>query len=350
MMVIKQHFIPQFILRNFATDQEKSHLNLFLINQERIVSNAKIRNQAERHYLYGKDQKLENSFSTVESSVAPIINKICTGEVNLSKDDESIVKLFIITQLFRTPTMANQLNELTNSVKTIFELDSKFRDILGEANICSDDISISIADPFKFFFSDIKTYFFLILDLHLTVIQSPRTQEFVIGEHPVILLNPYLCEKNYKRSKQALGQKGTVIVMPISPNKAIVLYDKIRYRILRGNPISEDDANNLNYCQFLKTNQCVYLSSFTNLDYLRTFSKKSCLFRMSNKLLQETLEEKKNGEGLLVEKLTRNGTIDLPIKQNFGFIRIFANAYLNDIGADILRETIISHPTQKKGS
>ncbi|MDT4761848.1 DUF4238 domain-containing protein [Sphaerochaeta sp. PS] len=346
-MVIKQHFIPQFLLRNFATDSDSLHLNLFLLKEERIITYAKIRNQAERQYLYGKDQKLESRFSKIEGSVAPLISKLCAEELKLTEEDDSYLKLFIVTQMFRTPTMVSQLNEFANSFKDLFDLDSKFKDTLDEANLCSNDISISITDPYKFFFLDIKEYFFMIKDLHFVLIQAPRTQEFLMGEHPVILLNPYLFEKKYNGSKQALGQKGTVIIMPISPQKAVVLYDKSRYRILKGSQISEDDVNKLNYCQFLKTKDCVYFSNFMDIEKLREFTIKSATFRHGKKLLQESLVEKKNSKGIIIEKLTRKGTIDLPIIQRFNFIRLLENAFLNEIGADISRETLITPPKQK---
>lgn len=80
-----------------------------------------------------------------------------------------------------------------------------------------------------------------------------------------------------------------------------------------------------------------------DIEKLRGFSIESGTFRLGKKLLQESLVEK-NSEGIIIEKLTRKGTIDLPIIQRFNFIRLLENAFLNEIGAAISRETLITPP------
>lgn len=45
----KQHFVPQFYMRNFAVDPEKRRISLFLIDADRHVPAATIKDQACEH-------------------------------------------------------------------------------------------------------------------------------------------------------------------------------------------------------------------------------------------------------------------------------------------------------------
>jgi Protein of unknown function (DUF4238) len=45
-----QHFVPQFYLRNFSTDEEKQSIGLFNFARSTAVGNASIRNQCSRDY------------------------------------------------------------------------------------------------------------------------------------------------------------------------------------------------------------------------------------------------------------------------------------------------------------
>jgi hypothetical protein len=76
----KQHYIPQFYLREFSQDGS----NLFVYNlKNKKDYKCKIRNLCQNNYFYGRDLKLEALFSKIEFEQASILKKI-NAEQNLN--------------------------------------------------------------------------------------------------------------------------------------------------------------------------------------------------------------------------------------------------------------------------
>ena len=91
----KQHYIPQFILRNWSDD--KSSIKVFLLRNNQIISNAPINGQAQKAFYYEKDQKIEKLYGSSEDEASVVIKKIQRRE-ELTKEDIRILKHFIVAQ------------------------------------------------------------------------------------------------------------------------------------------------------------------------------------------------------------------------------------------------------------
>ena len=103
----RHHFIPQFILKNFA--DENGYLNYFNkeTNKEEYLLPT---NVFVRKNLY-RDEKnnyilpieIELDLSKFEGEVAPIIKKLLTGDIiTLTKGEDEKLKLFIFAMDFRS--------------------------------------------------------------------------------------------------------------------------------------------------------------------------------------------------------------------------------------------------------
>jgi hypothetical protein len=65
------HFVPQFLLRQFATEPEGKHLCLFRVKERKHVKQASIRHQCARDDYYGKDPEMEKALpAPVDGRVA----------------------------------------------------------------------------------------------------------------------------------------------------------------------------------------------------------------------------------------------------------------------------------------
>ncbi|MDL2227229.1 DUF4238 domain-containing protein, partial [Deltaproteobacteria bacterium OttesenSCG-928-M10] len=62
-----QHYIPQFYLKNFASDDLGKAINLYNLKSKKHIRNVPIRHQASRDYFYGKDLKIENFLAKLET-------------------------------------------------------------------------------------------------------------------------------------------------------------------------------------------------------------------------------------------------------------------------------------------
>ena len=74
----KQHYVPQTLLRNWSSDGQSIHV--YQLDLDKFIETAPIDSQAQKHYYYGEDQKIENLLSTLEGEPSTIIRKILQGD------------------------------------------------------------------------------------------------------------------------------------------------------------------------------------------------------------------------------------------------------------------------------
>ncbi len=71
------------------------------------------------------------------------------------------------------------------------------------------------------------------LDLEGVILSAPLGRSFVVGATPVIMMNPYF-EKRYASAKiedKPYDIMGAVMVLPVSPSTAVMLYDSLLYDV-----------------------------------------------------------------------------------------------------------------------
>jgi hypothetical protein len=326
----KHHYVPRMLLRNFTVDIDKNLINIHLLNDDRFLNNKALYGQAQEDNLYGSDQELENFFSKLETIISPCLTKINTKDINLSKEEQCFLKLFLIIQLIRTPGFtAVQKNCIEEMTKRIPSHDKEWKKYL-------DAYSVILNEPYKSFFSNSRDFYNLISDLRIGLLEADKDKSFfVIGQNPVILLNPFLKEKNHWIwSTQGLALKGLIMVMPISPKFSLILYDNLRYTLLNKNPkwiISSSDVEKLNDFQYCNTAECIYFANSINEEQ---YKKKNTLYRNYREggkadfeVIGSTTDEK---TGYKTE-ITKTGIKEFPIEQKFGFLAYKATEYSKQI-------------------
>ena len=226
-----------------------------------------------RLFFYGKDQRLEKAYASLESLFASALEKLKTGNINLSKEEDSSVKLFMVFQWNRTPEAVEKIDEfMTQSLKELVKNSSMF-DSKIKSHI--DYLKMKLTQPHDFLFGTSMDIAYTLADLKLSLIEN-KDETFVIGQSPVCVLNPLLYEIKYEYGLSGLGEKGAVVLMPISPRYIVVLYDSLSYRLIKENGIivpSEKDINLFNYCQFLKTTECIYFKKGNIKEFIKLNAK-----------------------------------------------------------------------------
>ena len=104
---IKHHWIPQFILRNFADKNgyvnfhnKKTGKEEYLLPKEIFVYDNLYRDEKNNPDL---PVEIEKNLASLEGDVAPIINKLLIGdEIVLSKAEEELLKVFVFVMNFRS--------------------------------------------------------------------------------------------------------------------------------------------------------------------------------------------------------------------------------------------------------
>ena len=338
----KQHFVPRLLLRSFSSDSDRKTINIFLLKHSRLIIDGGLYNQAYGQHLYGSDQVLENTFQQIEAGFSSALKKLSQGDVRLTPEEDAFTKIFIILQRNRTPSAANAHNAVLDAnVKNLASHDSKFKNKL-------DRFSVSLSDPFPLLVEQASRAAKYLSDLRVGLLENEASMPFVIGEHPVVILNPFLFEKKWHGSKQGIGVKGTFIVMPISPQKTLAMYDPVRYKLSNFKRIinvSGEDVDKLNLCQFLQTSGCIYCDRPIDIDTLKDLAYRSQEYRIADKADVKVYKQKTSKKARKYSEIVMSGTIDLPIDQRFGFIGLRDLALLDDLGPtmDIRREVHVLH-------
>jgi hypothetical protein len=296
---------------------------------------GKLDGQAQKNYLYGSDQKLENIFGMLENEAAPIMMKLMSNNFELTNEEKLHLKLFILYQMNRTPGNVELLNTSIESIiKNAASHDKFIKEKLNK-------FSVGINNPYMFLFTMATKAIHVIMDLRIGLLESNPNNPFVIGQNPVIRLNPFLKTKGWKFSTQGLILKGTMIIMPISPQFAVILYDSNRYTLVNKNPkwvINNTDINLLNRLQYLNTDECIYFMHIPDINYYKQILHETKLFRNDVKanieILKKTVKRNNN-----IEELVNSGIKEYPIEQQFNFYAIKSDSY---------HETINNHFEAKR--
>lgn len=325
----KQHYVPRMILRNFATDESKNSINIYLVKQNKFIYSGALYGQAYGNNLYGSDQKLETAFQLIESGFCSALDKLRVGNLTLTDEEISHIKIFILFQYNRTPAAVKFHNDSLNQiVKNLAVHDKKLKNHL-------DDFTVGLNNPYLFLFKMSVDMSYVINDLKIGLVENSTESEYVIGEHPIVIINPFLCSKMWPGSKNGLGVKGAVIIFPISPKYSLILYDGQRYKLANFKKkvnASDQDVSKLNLCQFFNTDNCIYFNKPSSETYYTQLNTDSTVYRQSTKSTLDVYPQKKNKKEKTTTELVKMGTKDLPIEQTFSFLAMTEQSFYEDLG------------------
>lgn len=274
----KQHFIPQFYMRNFSPDGKS--FSLYIIDEDRIISHAPISNQCYVNYYYGADLEWENTLAKMEEKWSGCIKKAIRNE-NLSNDDVESLKKFVIFQLIRTRGQNQQLKKegladiLHETCKRLGILPYKDHpDVINEATKVIDNMSRP-----DHWLNYVQSKARIVTDLSVLIVNYDTKNALIFSDNPVIIFNPFVKDKLY------LSYMGIIMVCPISPSRLLVVYDSKLYpRFASEQHIrskNNEEVIKLNNLQFQNAERLVFaiteadFSTFSKNDYERSLQKKT---------------------------------------------------------------------------
>ncbi len=106
-------------------------------------------------------------------------------------------------------------------------------------------------DEVKDAFLHMMEYGIEILDMEATLLKAPEKSSFLLGACPTVFINPYFTHTilNKYPDVQPFEVRGSVMVLPLTPDKALCLYDPETYNISREDEeleLTTDDIDMLN--------------------------------------------------------------------------------------------------------
>jgi hypothetical protein len=266
----RHHFVPQFYLRNFASDPRQRQIGLFEIHRGLFVPNASIRSQAQRNRLYGPSST-EKALGDLEGLAAGVIR----GAVERRElprrftDGHAALLMFVLFQAFRTPAAGAAMEEAGNQLmKTIMANDPKVAPYL-------DGIRLVLSDPVLRSLQTAVQHHHFVVDLCYKLLINRTDTPFITSDHPVVLYNQFMERRRAFGSNTGLGCKGLQMFLPLSPHCCLILYDcdvyKVGGRSLKSVQVaaSLDDVKTLNTLQAANADNQLFFNHQTREGELR---------------------------------------------------------------------------------
>lgn len=243
---VNQHYVPQFLLRNFHNQNEK----IYVFDKhtkktfETIVRNV----AAERNYYNfssdGVTFSLEAPLSKVEGEARSLIDLIIKNEKLgvLTEDDCSLLALFISIQHFRGPRMRSDQEVIAQALLERFGDTPEGRIMIEKEWPVGKENAKNFAIHFVATAAHKHIPFFL--NKNWILFKCMGAQNFVISDTPVVLFNdndfgPY--------GNLGLAVRGIRIFFPISSKFALGFYctsikEEFQKGIFNYEKLSHDDV------------------------------------------------------------------------------------------------------------
>lgn len=191
----------------------------------RILDNVSIRNQCSKPYFY-PDQDYEKALGQFEGECHLTIEKVISNQFQtLTPKDFLVLKSFLLLQKART------LHEVRGFRKGIAQV-MQYVGSLGPSEDLQkwlDSYENSEKDVVNMMMANFKVALKITADMKCKVIINEGTSSFITSDDPVIEYNPLL--EPFKITNYGLAAIGLLLLLPISPKAAIVVFDGSYYKI-----------------------------------------------------------------------------------------------------------------------
>lgn len=318
-----QHYVPQFILKNFTEDNNNSQLNVYFRHQKRDLK-LPIKKAFAENFFYDKSNKIEKGVNClIESHTAPIIENIINdNSILLDTATKEMLLTFVCHQSSRTKRSQNSTIKQSDIIvnKVIEEIQKK------EFGKIDDDISYSFTEDYKRELLNINSAFNIIAsccinDLAIHILVNNTDQGFICSDNPAVQYNWHHKDSNNPLSTSPFSS-GTQYFMPISTKIYICFYDKDIYKFgkQKNNYITylndKQDIEWLNIMQVMSSLNCIAYKS-NSKHYIESLCQKTkgAIINISSTEIGNIIRIHKNISGNLIKpnffKIKKNARSDI---------------------------------------
>lgn len=332
----KQHYVPQFYLKNFSLRENRKSIRLFNIDANKIVLEASIKDQAYKKYFYDKDNEIENKLNDLETQASAIIAKIVNGShvPTRGSADHLWILTFATTMRSRTQYAKDEEDEFADKFwKQIFSKDDRYKDDLNLYKFKSEN---AVLGRLGTTLVNLPICF----DLNYKVLENFTKDGFITSDNPVIFYNQFMEIKKAIGGGSGLGIKGLQIFLPLSPNYMILFFDQGVYRIgeRKQKIISisrSKDIDVLNYLQCVNAYHNLYFNELSSQEYVEKVFAKSKRYRRQHKMFVQESMIKTEPDGTQ-SSLIRTRKNEVKINLILSFISLTKKARKYDLGNKII--------------
>lgn len=320
----RQHYLPQFYLRFFSTDEEKKLVSLYNHRSQRFISSVPIKRQGYKDYLYGEGE-MEYAMGLIELAGSKVLARMISDNSHpkYKSSDHHAILVFIMMLYARTPSAGEEINGMIDrQFKVIFSDDPRFKDELK-------NLRIGYENPVLAALSHVALLEPLMYDLGFKLLVNRTTTPFITSDHPVVLYNQFFEARSLLRGgNTGLGSVGLQMFLPISPNHLIMFYDKTIYKIggIKHKPVLIRDSRDVDYLnglQFLNSRTNLFFNQDISKDYIDVLLSRFSSFRREGK---SYVNKFKPGAGRNQGTIVLSSKRDIECELSLTFVRLSKKA------------------------
>ena len=274
-----QHFVPQFLLKNFSVNENRKSIHCYNLGHNRLIENASIKGQAQSENFYGKGFNVDEALTRSEQIASVVIRKIITTNKlpNYGTDDYACLHIFVMMKAIRTKAFQDEINDSVDKhVKAIIKHDKRFQGEIFEKLL--EGHKFIIENAVSQFISRSIDRLQLTYDLKCKLVINESKLPFLISDNPVARYNQFLKRKNEESGTTGFACLGLQIILPISPRHCLVFYDADIYNFGQKNydfiKLKHDSQVKIfNLFQIFSADQNVYFNQFIDTNYIQNLIK-----------------------------------------------------------------------------
>jgi hypothetical protein len=230
------HYVPQFLLKNFSVDPNTRQVWAYDKSTSRSFR-TNVRNIAAEKGFYrlevgGRTLSLEQGLSSLEDKTAAIIQRIIGARSigGLSDDDRIVIAVFVAVQMRRGPNSRAQIQALGEAVRTT--LGERGFDV-GSINKVAPAMLPGYAKAISILsLTDSQEFVPYILDKVWVLFETSPTVPLYISDNPIGLQN--LVQKATPiYGNLGLGVTGIEVYLPISSSLSLAFYCRSHEQVIR---------------------------------------------------------------------------------------------------------------------
>ena len=257
-----QHFVPQFYLKGwcpFASESSDTMkcIRAWNVRAGRIQGLASIKGECSRRGFYGPTGNQTDTWLTrIENGISDYIWRFRNAPPRMpSAEEDAAIRMFMSIQMPRTRYIEEEMHELMSKVPELFEDEQDKVDIAALLMPPNTDMSDQI--PLI-----AKDALIATSDLDLLVVVNDTDSELVTSDNPVVMIN-----NGFPRHlHMGLYDSGLLVVLPLSPERGVVLYDRATYGRKKVVKCTPNDVHVLNLFQACNARNNLYFrDAHTNL-------------------------------------------------------------------------------------
>jgi len=321
----KQHYIPQFYLRNFSRDGKQVLVYHF---ESTSAFLSPISSTCQDKYFYGKDGEFEIFLSELENRQASIIKKIIdTQNIDGITGDEIFdLHSFIMLQFARTKDakmMAENFVELfvERYIKPMMKGNEELMKKYSPEYI--DSLKITMPQFYKFTLGTALSGIEGISDLKAFLVVNKTAKSFISSDAPVVKNNYYTLKTGELTGFQSPGLQ---IICPLTEKLLILLIHENSYKIeSSANSIikitEEADVDIFNRLQILNHLQILLLIDSKFVTYVQELYDEVSEMKTKKNFVEKTLKTTAETDGGYSEIVSMH-TEGLNYRIRFSFLKI----------------------------